>query len=112
MMKKYAKVDERVRSIAAVKTGPVAFVRQQNTPRTAERQQTFRYGVVHATQNAEYPCIIKDLSADGARIALEGDIGLPPIVDFKVQTTPGMKRAAIVWQNEREVGLSFDIAGD
>lgn len=110
MAKKLSRVEERIRSIAAFQTGPVSFGRLRQTPRNAERQQTFRYGVIYVNSASQYPCIIKDMSADGVRVMLEGDIGLPPVVDFKAQTAPMRKRAAVVWQQEREVGLSFNIA--
>ena len=88
---------------------PAAVVRKRKQPRDSERQATFRFGHVYIDERTELPCIIKDLSSKGARIVLEGDFGLPPVVVFKAETMAVKKRAAVIWQEEREAGLAFQI---
>jgi hypothetical protein len=84
-----------------------AFDHHKKQARDAERQPTFRFGHVYIDGRTEIPCIIKDMSSKGARIVLEGDIGLPPIVLFKAESMSVTKRAAVIWQEDREAGLAF-----
>lgn len=76
--------------------------------RAKDRTPTFRAGRVIFSGRSEAPCVIKDLSDVGARIVLEGEASLPPLVTLVIATTGSRKAARVVWQDEREVGLSFD----
>jgi hypothetical protein len=75
--------------------------------RAKDRTPTFKAGRVVFSGRSEAPCVIKDLSDSGARIVLEGEASLPPQVTLVIATTGSRKEASVVWQVDREVGLSF-----
>lgn len=75
--------------------------------RACNRSPTFKPGRIIFSGRNEVPCIIKDMTADGARVILEGEAGLPPVVTLIVTQSASRRRARVAWQKEREAGLSF-----
>ncbi len=76
--------------------------------RARERTPTFRAGRVVYSGKGEVGCIIRDMTDAGARIALDGEAGLPPEVTLVISQTAARRRATVVWQKNREVGLAFE----
>jgi hypothetical protein len=72
------------------------------------RQQTFKFAKVCITGRSEIKAVIKDMSATGARIQLEGAHPLPPEMTLKIGPTGERKRASLVWQRDCEAGLHFE----
>ena len=105
---------KRLSTLATMKSSATpGFGRSKKTAasekkkRAKDRTPTFRAGRVIFSGRSETPCVIKDLSDLGARIVLEGEASLPPLVTLVIATTGSRKEARVVWQDEREVGLSF-----
>jgi hypothetical protein len=75
--------------------------------RGAPRVATYRVGrVIYGGRNSTQ-CVIKDMSENGARIVLEGEAALPPQVTLVIAQSGVRRTAAVIWQNDREVGLAF-----
>ncbi|HWT30725.1 MAG TPA: DUF1153 domain-containing protein [Propylenella sp.] len=55
-------------------------------------------------------CVITDISAKGARLALEADRQLPWNFELLCRRTGRSVRVCRVWQREREVGVNFQLA--
>ncbi len=75
--------------------------------RAKDRTPTFKAGRVVFGGCSEAPCVIKDLTDSGARIVLEGEASLPPQVTLVIATTGSRRVASVIWQVDREAGLSF-----
>ena len=78
--------------------------------RGADRATTYRFGRVLNGNREEHPCILRDLSATGARVVFEGEPALSETVTLRVELTGERRRARVVWQKDREAGLSFEDA--
>jgi hypothetical protein len=111
MLKDKDRVSRRIAALSAAKplAAPPPAATGRRTPRIDDRRQVFRFGCLVLDDKSELRCILKDISASGARVALEGAHALPPIVLLKVDMTGEKKRAAVVWQKESEAGLSFRV---
>lgn len=77
-----------------------------NNQRT-ERHATFRMGEIAISGSQTLTCVVRDLSNVGARITLEGAIGLPPKALFIVGQSGIRKQVRVVWQDGTEAGLQF-----
>jgi hypothetical protein len=53
-------------------------------------------------------CMIRDLSAGGARLRLSGPVGLPDYFDILMNCTGDMFPARLVWCRGNEAGISFE----
>lgn len=85
---------------------PVALSRAD--PRRKEpRQQTYRFASIAIGRQTVLRCIVRDLSASGARIALEGAAELPAEVILAIEQTGRRFRARVAWRSEHEAGLCF-----
>lgn len=108
------KSDDRItRRVAALATAqPVAAGAMEKSVRKKtrgrDRQTTFRFGRVINGRGEEHACILRDLSAAGARVVFEGEPGLMPSVLLRIELTGEMKRAKVVWQKGRDAGLAFE----
>jgi hypothetical protein len=104
------KISRRLASLTAAK--PVAAPPPPEKKRATlepreERRPSFRFGKVILEDHSELRCVLKDFSASGARIVLEGAFTLSPVVTLKVDATGERRKASVVWQKEAEIGLSF-----
>jgi hypothetical protein len=78
--------------------------------RSHDRTPTFRVGKVIYAGRSEIPCVIKDYTQEGARIALEGEIALPEQVVLAIAQAGVRRMSKVIWQDGREVGLEFEAA--
>lgn len=82
-----------------------------NQPRRY-RQAVFRSAQLQISKSENIPCVVKNLSPEGARIVMAGAYGLPLTATLKMHQFGFVKKARVVWQHETEAGLQFigDIA--
>ncbi len=81
-------------------------------PRAEARTPTWRLGRIIYGGQHEVACVIRDMTSSGAKAVLEGEAALPPDVTLVISQLGTRRKAIVVWQNDREVGLSFsDAAG-
>ncbi len=104
----------RLSTLAAAAPREAPKFRRAETPqapgrkkRAKDRTPTFKTGRVIFSGRSEAPCVIKDLTDSGARIVLEGEAALPPQVTLVIAAIGSRKEARVIWQADREVGLSF-----
>jgi hypothetical protein len=102
-------ISKRLAAISNAKpvdwTGSAAKARPK---RAEDRQSVFRFARVILADRSQVKCIIKDVSARGAKIVLEGAHPLPSRINLKIDQTGQVKSAAVVWQKELEAGLAFE----
>lgn len=110
MAKKKDRINAR---LAAIKTASTARFDAPEPPRTSrqkrasDRRSVYRFARVVLPDRSILRCIMKDISAGGAKIILEGAITIPPRVLLKIDQTGETKRANVAWQKDSEVGLEF-----
>ncbi|MGD9800078.1 MAG: PilZ domain-containing protein [Parvularculaceae bacterium] len=75
--------------------------------RAETRRGVYRPGRLIVTGGLELDCMIVDLSANGARLHLDGADALPEFLTLRVVSTGALKRARVVWRREHSAGLSF-----
>jgi len=104
------RLTRRLEKVAHTKSAAPAFgvkKKQGATKRTKDRTPTFRAGRIIFSGRNEIGCVIRDLSETGARVALEGDVGLPERVILVISQTAARRKSKIIWRIDRELGLSF-----
>lgn len=52
-------------------------------------------------------CVVRNLSAEGARVLFSGSTLIPDEFDLTLRETGETRRARVVWRNDREAGLSL-----
>lgn len=100
---------KRLSALAAAKpveAGAMAKSMRKKT-RSADRKMIYRFGRVLNGNREEHLCILRDLSATGARVVFEAEPALSETVTLRIELTGDCRRARVAWQKEREAGLSF-----
>lgn len=75
--------------------------------RSDAREPTFRFARVFVGRQPSRSCIVRDISASGARIALDGALELPNEVILVIGQNARRYRARVAWRSEHEAGLCF-----
>ena len=78
--------------------------------RNEARRTICEPAVVMADTEGGARCLITDISARGARLALKIDAQLPSIFELLCTRTGRGVRVCLVWQRDRQVGVSFQLA--
>lgn len=52
-------------------------------------------------------CIVRNMSQNGARVAIESTVAVPREFDLMVQQKGESRRARMIWRNEKEIGVVF-----
>lgn len=106
-------IEERVnRRVAAIaKTSALACetapTKARRNSRAADRPATFKFGRLETPHGEFLSCIIRDLTANGARIALEGAQALSGRVVLHIQASASRRSSNVAWTSEKEAGLCF-----
>jgi uncharacterized protein YceH (UPF0502 family) len=75
------------------------------------RTKSFLRGLIYdCRKRGAMDCMIRDLSEDGARIALSDTVALPEVIELDIPQRELRRRARVVWRRNGEVGLSFSQA--
>lgn len=80
---------------------------------SAERRKTFRRKALMAgtirlqTQTSTYSCVVRNLSATGARLAISGAMWLPENFDLEIRHRDIRVGARAVWRDNTEMGIEF-----
>lgn len=75
--------------------------------RAAPRQRVYKRGTI-AFNGTAFDCTIRNLSAGGARIDLEGPVRLPQHFMLVIETDKVSHRCRPVWGSAQRVGLAFE----
>ena len=80
--------------------------------RKSARQRVFLGAIARAHHGmGSFDCMVRNLSADGARIECDGAAQFPHAFALDV-TARGIRRQAhVVWRSENMLGLAFDEGG-
>jgi hypothetical protein len=76
--------------------------------RQYRRAKSFLRGLIYdCRKRGAMDCMIRDLSEDGARIALSQAVALPEVIELDIPQRELRRRARVVWRRNDEVGLCF-----
>lgn len=72
------------------------------------RQKSFLRGCVYFNNRRNaFDCLIRDISAEGARITFSDAVSVPNVVDLYIPQKEQMLRARVQWRRGEEIGLAF-----
>lgn len=76
--------------------------------RGSRRSKSFLRGFVYVSRKrGALACLIRDLSAKGARIVFSDTVTLPEHVDLYIPQRDQTLRARVQWRRNDEIGLAF-----
>lgn len=79
--------------------------------RNARRAKSFLRGFVYVSRKQDaVPCMIRDVSETGARIAFSDKVSLPDTVELYIPQRKQTLRAKVCWRRGDEVGLAFNVS--
>ena len=77
--------------------------------RNAARQKSFLQGRMFFNNGrAAIDCLVRDLSADGAKLIFTETGSIPNTVDLHIPQKDQTLRAHVQWRSDREVGVAFE----
>jgi hypothetical protein len=76
--------------------------------RTQARTKSFLQGRLYFNhRRSSVDCVIRDLTANGARLKFSGAVATPDIVELHIPSKDETFRAHIIWRVGDELGLCF-----
>jgi hypothetical protein len=83
-----------------------------NERRRAARQKSFLRGrILFNNRRTAVDCLIRDISATGARLIFSDAVSIPDLVDIYIPQKEQTLRAHVQWRHGQEVGVAFPEAG-
>ena len=77
--------------------------------RKSSRQRSFLHGCIYFNnRRSAIDCLVRDLSADGAKLVFSQTATIPDVVDLHIAQKDQMLRARVQWRAVGEVGVSFE----
>jgi len=74
--------------------------------RGSPRQKAFLKGRIN-NGLGDVDCLIRELSATGAKLVFSGGITMPDVIDLHIPLKKQSMRAKVQWRNGDEMGVSF-----
>ncbi|GJD32445.1 hypothetical protein PMNALOAF_3718 [Methylobacterium adhaesivum] len=72
------------------------------------RQRTFLKGRIHFNKGASsMDCLVRDMSASGARLALSETTTLPDAFDLYIPQKEKTYRSTLAWRRDGSIGVTF-----
>jgi hypothetical protein len=76
--------------------------------RTSSRQKSFLRGCIYFNKRrSATDCLIRDISATGARLIFSDTVSIPDAVDLYIPQKEQTLRAQVQWRHGDEVGVAF-----
>ena len=79
--------------------------------RRATRQKSFLRGCIYFNnRRSALDCLVRDISATGARLIFSDTVSVPDMVDLHIPQKEQMLRAHVQWRHGDEIGVAFPAA--
>ena len=75
--------------------------------RTSQRQKTFKGGTISFDRAAGIDCIVRNLSATGARLQIESHMGIPEEFTLVIKPEFIRRSCQVAWRAGRNIGVRF-----
>ncbi len=79
--------------------------------RETRRKSLLRGRILFNNRRSAVDCLIRDISATGARLIFSDAVSVPDIVDVYIPQKEQTLRAQVQWRHGDEVGVEFPDAG-
>lgn len=76
-------------------------------PRQSPRRETIIIGAIRTDAGNEIPCVVRDVSKEGARISVSQRESLTDCVELTLQGSQRSVRMRVMWRNGPFAGLSI-----
>jgi PilZ domain len=60
-------------------------------------------------RNSTIECLVRDITANGARLAFGDDVAIPDVVELYVPHKDQIFRSHVIWQRGSEAGIAFSV---
>jgi hypothetical protein len=78
--------------------------------RKVARQKSLLRGCVYFNnRNSTADCLVRDISAYGARLVFADEVTIPDVVELYVPQKDQFYRSHIIWRHDTEAGIAFAI---
>ncbi len=76
--------------------------------RTQPRQRRLNGAKIIFNNNTSViECVVRDLSAEGARLRVATPIGIPDLFDLRIDRSGACYRSKVAWRSADHVGVTF-----
>ena len=76
--------------------------------RRSARQKSFLRGCIYFNnRRSALDCLVRDISANGARLIFSDTVTIPDVVDLYISQKEQTLRAHVQWRHGDEVGVAF-----
>ena len=112
MGKENDRLSKRLSAITSAKPidapkAPPSLAPNRGPRRKEPRDPTYRFARLTLSRQTVLRCIVRDISASGARVALDNASELPGEVILVIDQAGRRYRARVAWRSETEAGLCF-----
>jgi hypothetical protein len=89
----------------------VNLERRASERRRTARQKSFLRGMIYFNnRRSAVDCLIRDISAYGARVIFSDAIQTPDVLELYIPQKEQTLRSHVIWRHGTEVGVSFEQA--
>jgi hypothetical protein len=82
--------------------------RRSTERRRIARQKSFLRGMIYFNNRRSVAdCLIRDISAFGARLIFSDTVNTPDLLDLYIPQKEQTLRSQVIWRNGHEVGVAF-----
>ena len=78
--------------------------------RVPRLKSLLRGRVYFNNRSSTVECLVRDISADGARLALADDVTIPDVVELYVPQKDQFFRSHVIWRRDGEAGIAFSVS--
>jgi hypothetical protein len=79
----------------------------QADQRSAQRKQTFKFGIITCNDNRRILSVVKNFSPTGALIELENALEIPDEFTLAIESEPSARVCRVVWKKAKEIAVNF-----
>jgi PilZ domain len=76
--------------------------------RGAPRHKVFKHGTLAFPGGGAIDCTVRNISSTGARVDVDGPVGLPEVFTLMISTDHLVRQCRRVWCNDNKIGVAFD----
>jgi PilZ domain len=76
--------------------------------RAAPRHRVLKHGTLAFGGGGGIDCMVRNVSASGARVDIASPVGLPNSFTLVIETDHFMRPCHAVWSTDKQVGVAFD----
>jgi hypothetical protein len=88
--------------------GNAALAPQAGEARMAPRRRTLKSGkVAYSDRHVTIDCLLRDMSATGARLRVEGSVAAPDTFELLVPLDGLEAHCQVVWRSGADIGVRF-----